>query len=201
MDTIVDVTSRLAARIRAERQTREWSRGELAERAGISRAMVAKIEAGQSSPTAMLLGKLSGAFGITMSTLLARSEAGVRSRHILRSEQSQWRDPTTGYVRRQVFPVPGSSIPIDMTEVTLPPGARLVFPASSYVFIRQLIWMLRGTLTFFEGDTVYHLQPGDCLELGAPGDCRFENAAKDECVYVVVVLRREENPRAWRDDK
>ena len=57
-----------------------WSAGELAQRAGVPRAMITKIEAAQSSPTAMLLGKLSGALGITMSTLLSRAEANGRTR-------------------------------------------------------------------------------------------------------------------------
>lgn len=36
--------------------------------AGASRAMIHKIERGESSPTASMLGRLSGAFGISMST-------------------------------------------------------------------------------------------------------------------------------------
>ena len=37
--------------------------------------MINKIERAQSSPTASLLGRLSGAFGLTLSTLLAEARA------------------------------------------------------------------------------------------------------------------------------
>ncbi|WP_258057978.1 helix-turn-helix domain-containing protein, partial [Serratia marcescens] len=41
----------IGARIRIEREARHWSLSDLAERAGVSRAMVHKIERGESSPT------------------------------------------------------------------------------------------------------------------------------------------------------
>lgn len=151
--------------------------------------MIAKIEAGQSSPTAALLGKLSGALGITMSTLLARVEAGAGSGLVRRADQPVWRDPGTGYVRRQIFPVPQSTLPLDLVQVELPAGAVLAFPASSYAFIRQLIWMLSGDLVYVEGEREHHLREGDCLELGPPQDCRFENRSGASCSYLVVVLR------------
>ena len=75
MNTIEDnLNQRISARIRIERESRGWSLSDLAERAGASRAMVHKIERGESSPTAAMLGRLSGAFGISMSTLIARAE-------------------------------------------------------------------------------------------------------------------------------
>src|SRR5271163_3746921 len=104
-----DPTQSLATRIKGERDARGWTLAELAERSGVSRAMIAKVEAGKSSPTAMLLGTLSGAFGITISTLLARAEDANRSRVLRHDQRLVWRDPQSGYVRRQVFPIPGST--------------------------------------------------------------------------------------------
>ncbi|MCX2622676.1 helix-turn-helix domain-containing protein, partial [Klebsiella pneumoniae] len=69
-----NLNQRISARIRIERESRGWSLNDLAERAGASRAMIHKIERGESSPTASMLGRLSGAFGISMSTLIARAE-------------------------------------------------------------------------------------------------------------------------------
>ena len=55
--------TRLGARLRLEREARGWSLSDLAARSGVSRAMINKVERGESSPTAALLGRLSGAFG------------------------------------------------------------------------------------------------------------------------------------------
>lgn len=188
MSTIVDdPTPALAARIRRERESREWSLGELAERSGVSKAMISKVERGEASPTAALLGKLSGAFGLTLSMLLARAEE--RGRRLTRAaDQAHWQDPATGYVRRQASPA--SDAPLELVRVELPARTSVSFPASAYAFIRQLIYVLDGRLTFVEGTTRWELERGDCLELGPPADCTFTNAGSRSCSYLVVVLRQ-----------
>ena len=93
MSSIIDdgLDGRIAARVLAERTSRGWSLEQLAERSGVSRAMISKIERGESSPTATLLGRLSGAFGLTLSSLLARAE--LQSGRLLRAaDQPQWKD-------------------------------------------------------------------------------------------------------------
>src|SRR5882762_6783603 len=121
MSTMVDqVDSTIAARIRGERASRRWSLDELAERSRVSKAMISKIERAEASPTAALLGRLSGAYGLTLSTLLAESETPHRG-PVRAADQATWRDPATGYIRRQVSASP--TIPIELTEVDLPPGA------------------------------------------------------------------------------
>lgn len=181
-----DIDARIAARIRAERESRGWSLTQLAERAAVSRAMIHKVERGDSSPTANLLGKLSGAFGLSMSTLMARAE--MRQGRLLRKkDQPVWVDPETGYIRRHVSP--RSDMPLDLVYVTLPPGSEVPMPASAYAFLRQLIWVLEGELIFIEGIIRHGMQTGDCLELGPPMDCIFKNEGKSDCKYAVILIR------------
>jgi transcriptional regulator with XRE-family HTH domain len=190
MSTILDdLDSDLGARIRLERTARGWSLTELAARSQVSRAMIHKVERGDSSPTAALLGRLSGAFGLTLSALLARAEAARGGRLTRAGDQPRWRDPATGYVRRQIAPAQGSDLPLELVQVVLPAGASIGFPASSYAFIRQVVWVLEGRLTFIEGATAHALAAGDCLELGPPADCSFRNDTKAPCTYAVAVLR------------
>jgi transcriptional regulator with XRE-family HTH domain len=180
----------IGARIRTERVERAWSLTDLAERSGVSRAMINKVERGESSPTAALLGRLSGAFGLTLSTLLARAE-GVRGGRLVRAaEQPRWQDPASGYIRKQISPLGGSDIRLDLVHVALPAGASVAFPASSYAFMRQVILVLGGKLTFVEGEAVHKLGAGDCLELGSPADCSFRNETGAACTYLVAVVPR-----------
>src|SRR5271170_6056419 len=161
MSTIVnDLETQLAGRIREEREARGWSLGELAKRSGVSKAMISKVERGESSPTAVLLGHLSGAFGITLSTLLARAE-GVGSRVSRADEQTTWRDPETGLLRTTVSPEGASSI--DVVKCELPAGESIAYPASAFAFIDQQILTLKGTLHFAEGEEIHELRSGDCL--------------------------------------
>ncbi|MBS1204172.1 MAG: LacI family transcriptional regulator [Proteobacteria bacterium] len=186
MNTISDnINQRISARIRVERESRGWSLSELAERAGVSRAMIHKIERGESSPTAALLARLSGAFSISMSTLIARAE--MQEGKLLRyANQPVWRDPQSHYLRRHVSP--RSDLPIDLVQIDLPIGSDIPMPASSYALARQLIWLQEGELVFVEGDTRHEMKAGDCLELGPPNDCRFINESSAPCRYLVVRL-------------
>jgi transcriptional regulator with XRE-family HTH domain len=187
-----DPTDGLARRLRLEREVRGWSLGELAARSGVSKAMISKVERAEASPTAVLLGRLSGAFGLTLSTLLARAE-GETGQLARAAAQPVWIDPATGYRRRQVSPQVSPLMaenPLDLTEVELPAGAEVAYPAASYAFLRQMIWMLDGTLTFQEGDATHVLEPGDCLALGAPADCTFANRSGRPCRYLVALVRQ-----------
>ena len=183
-----DITSRLAERIRIEREARGWSLSDLAERSGVSRAMISKVERGEASPTASLLGRLSGAYGLTLSSLLARAETASAERLRRRESQPVWRDPATGFARRAVSPAGLAGI--ELVEAELPAGARIDYPASAYAFIHQQIWVLDGTLDFTEAGTTQRLGPGDCLELGPASDCAFANPGSGPVRYLVVVVRR-----------
>jgi transcriptional regulator with XRE-family HTH domain len=194
MSTILDddaeavFTRRLGARLKAEREARSWSIAALAERSGVSRAMISRIERGEVSPTAALLTRLSGAFELSLSRLLARAELGG-GRLLRAADQSAWRDPGTGYVRRPLTP-PGAEL--ELVRVDLPAGATVPAPAASHAFRRgHAIWVLAGRLHFTEGEETHQLGPGDCLSLGPPADCAYVNpSATQPCTYVVAIVWR-----------
>jgi transcriptional regulator with XRE-family HTH domain len=187
MSTIEDdAEARLAARLRLEREARSWSLADLAERSGVSRGAISKIERGESSPTAGVLLRLADAFDVTLAGLLARAEGGAE-RLSRAADQPLWRDPASGYLRRQLFERPDH--PIELVRVELPSGARVGIPASSYRRIRQVVWLLEGELTVEEGDEMSRLRPGDCLAFGPPADCAFVNEGAEPCVYLVAVAR------------
>ena len=159
--------------------------------------MISKIERGESSPTAVVLGKLSAALELSVSELLAPpaeappgltggpAAAGGAVRRA--AGTPEWRDPDSGYLRRQVST---PRFPAAVTEVTLPPGARVPYPAGAYAFIAQLVWVLSGQLTLADGPAVHVLAAGDAFELGEPRPREFRNDTPGDCRYVVVVTRK-----------
>ncbi len=187
MSTIEDVAeSQLADRLKLERESRGWSLAGLAERSGVSKAMVSKIERREASPTATTLVRLAGAFDLTLAALLARAEAP--SGPVIRAaDQPVWRDPATGYIRRQLFE--REDHPLELVAVELPPGARVGFPASSYARIRQVIWVIAGDMVVEEGGQRRALSTGDCLAFGPPADTVLANESRAPCTYLVVVSR------------
>src|SRR5436305_10047486 len=144
MDTIVDTLGhRLAQRLRLERDSRGWSLADLADRSGVSKATISKIERAEVSPTAVVLVRLASAFDLTLAGLMLRAE-GQGERLSRAAEQPVWRDPETGYIRKQVFGRPDH--PLELIRIELPPRQRVTLPASSYAHIRQLVLALSGSL-------------------------------------------------------
>src|SRR5262249_36646086 len=144
--------------VRDEREARRWSQADLATRSGVSKAMISKIERGEASPTAAILARLSSAFELTLATLLGRTET-IAGRHVPAAAQPLWRDPGSGYLRRQIFAA--STSPIELVRVELPAGARVALPAASYRFIRQVVWVLKGRLVIDDGPERTALATGD----------------------------------------
>jgi transcriptional regulator with XRE-family HTH domain len=175
----------LAETLREARLNRELSVSTLAERSNVSRAMIGKIERGEAQPTAVLLGRLSAALGMTLSELVARAEG---NRLVRAQDQPLWTDPETGYRRRAISPSTGG--PLELVEVELPPGTEISYPADAYSFKHQQIWMLDGHLRFHEGETVHELGTGDCLQLGPPSPTKFVNPTDEPCRYLVALARR-----------
>jgi transcriptional regulator with XRE-family HTH domain len=114
-----DLASRIAARVQTERLKRNWSLAELASHSGVSKAMLSAIERSETSPTAALLVRISTAFDMTLSTLIAHAEAS--SGNLARADvQPVWTDPGTGYVRRHLSP--RTDMPLELVRVELPVG-------------------------------------------------------------------------------
>jgi transcriptional regulator with XRE-family HTH domain len=187
MITIVDeVGDRIARRLRLERDSRSWSLADLAERSGVSKATISKIERAEVSPTATVLVRLAAAFDLTLAGLMLRAE-GQGERLARAGDQPIWRDPETGYLRRQVFSRPDH--PLEIVRVELPAGQRVLLPASSYAHIRQLVWVQAGSLVIIEAGERHELATGDCLGFGSPSEVTFANETTSPCVYVVVLAR------------
>jgi quercetin dioxygenase-like cupin family protein len=149
--------------------------------------MLSKIERGESSPTATVLVKIASAFGLTLAKLLAEEPPQPPSRLLPATDQPTWIDPATGYHRRQVYL--SAEVPVELVEVTLPAGAVVGMPASSYVLTRHVVWVLEGHLVINEGGLRNELGPGDRLEFGPPVDMEYSNETEVACRYLVTVLR------------
>ncbi|HEX5380595.1 MAG TPA: XRE family transcriptional regulator [Phenylobacterium sp.] len=181
-----DSSQQIARRLRLERDARGWSLADLAERSGVSKATISKIEREEVSPTAVILVRLAGAFDLTLAGLLLRAE-GEKGRLSRAAEQRVWRDPATGYLRRQVFSRPDH--PVEVVQVDLPAGQRVTFPASSYALIRQVVWVTAGDLVILEGGERHELAAGDCLGFGPPAEVTLANESARPCAYVVALAR------------
>lgn len=182
----MDINARIAARVGFLRKERDLSLDGLAARCDVSRSMISLIERGQSSATAVILEKLATGLGVPLATLFedAEPKAGPLVR---RSEQLEWRDPQSGYVRRNVSP-PNAQSPIQIVEVVFPAGARVAYEtAAREVCVHQQIWVLEGKIDITVGDEDYALGAGDCLAFRLDRPTAFHNPYRKHARYVVVI--------------
>lgn len=182
----MDIESVIARRLKEHRTARAWSLDDLAQRSGVSRAMISRIEREDSSPTAGLLSRLCDALGITLSSLMTDAQA---PRHAVsrRDQQMQWQDPATGYVRRLVSP-PGGDGDTDIVAIDLPAGAHARYDAHAGHYEQQVL-VLQGRLQIEVGNEQILLEPGDCARMALDEPHGFLNPTETTAHYLVVVRK------------
>lgn len=182
---------RLAARVRALRASRRVSLDELARASGVSRSMLSLIERAETSPTAVVLEKLASGLGVTLAALFDPAPvAGKNARGPVarRVDQPQWKDPASGYLRRNVSP-PGFSQPLQIVEVRFPAGARVAFEnAARGMRVHQQVWVLEGAIDVTAGDERHRLKEGDCLAMDLDRPTMFHNPTRKPTRYAVAIV-------------
>ncbi|MGJ7562333.1 helix-turn-helix domain-containing protein [Variovorax sp. GB1R11] len=183
------LNDRIAQRVRELRAARGLSLDALATHCGVSRSMISLIERGESSPTAVLLEKLATGLGVSLASLFdAPSPAPEPASPVSRfADQLQWRDPHSGYVRRNVSPG-GFPSPIQVVEVLFPPKARVAYEtAAREPVIHQQVWVLDGVIELTVGDDRHRLSTGDCLAMVLDRPMSYYNPTRKTTRYAVVI--------------
>ena len=160
----------------------------LAERSGVSRAMLSKVERGEKNPTLVVAAKLAEGLGVPLSRLL-----GVEERRevvvVARDRRPVMRDPETGFERQLLSPNFGGRgvefirnvVPEGSTSGEFPPHRRGV---EEYIVVEK--GQLRAVLAGEE----YLLQEGDSLYFEADVAHRFDNAGEGPCSYYLVIVSK-----------
>ncbi len=181
-----DVDTRLATRLARLRADRGWSLADLAARTAISRSTLSRLERGDISPTATVLGRLAAAYERTASRLLAEVESQPRQ-PVRAADQAVWRDEAAGFVRRSVSP-PHGSLRGEVVEALLRPGADISYEHPPVAGMEQHLWMLAGSLEFTAEDESYVLLAGDCLRLRLWGRSRLRCLSPEPVRYALFVI-------------
>lgn len=188
-----DVHARLAGRVSGLRSAAGLSLEALAARSGVSRSMISLIERAEASPTAAVLDKLAAGLGVSLASLF--DEAAAPAEPLARcADQPIWRDPASGYQRRNVSP-PGQ--PLSIVAVDFPAGARVALDSPMrHPPLHQQVWVLDGTIELTRGDRRDRLEAGDCLAMDMGGPTVFHNPTRSPARYAVVIAT--DTPRGAR---
>jgi transcriptional regulator with XRE-family HTH domain len=185
---IEDVSSgQLGERVRALRRERGWTLELLAERSGVSRAMISKLERGEKNPTLVVAARVAEGLGVSLSQLVgieARREIVV----VPKQRRMVMRDPETGFERQLLSPSFDGElefirnvVPEGSTSGEFPPHRRGV---EEYVVVEK------GRLRAILGSEEHILEEGDAAYFEADVAHRFDNAGVGECSYYLVIDSR-----------
>jgi transcriptional regulator with XRE-family HTH domain len=181
-----DLEARLAGRLSELRGERGWSLDGLAEQTGISRSTLSRLERGEISPTAALLGRLCATYGMPMSRLLAEVEPEP-PQLVRAAMQPVWRDRATGFTRRSVSP-PHPGLRGEVVEAELAAGADIGYPEPPVAGLEHHLWVLAGGLELTVGGSGHVLGAGDCLRYRLWGPSRFVSPGPEPVRYVLLIV-------------
>jgi transcriptional regulator with XRE-family HTH domain len=180
-----DINSRIADRVRGLRAERALSLEALASRCAVSRSMLSLIERGESSATAVVLEKIATGLGVTLASLFDDASAPLDP--VSRAAQrTTWKDPQSGYLRRNISPAFPS--PIRIVEVEFPAGARVAYETGARdSAVAQQIWVRDGAIEVTVGKVTYQLAKDDCLAMQLNAPVTFRNRTRRVAHYIVVL--------------
>lgn len=179
------VDAALAARLFAIRSARGLSLDLAAELSGVSRATLSRIERSETSPTAHVLGRLSAAYGLTLSALLGGLDEAPPS-VMSRDEVGFWTDPETGFRRWSISP-PARGYDIELIWAELPTGVRIEYPAPAYSGMEQHIVLFEGSLMFESDGAIYHLKRNDSLRIRLFSHSALESCGRSAAKYLLAI--------------
>lgn len=181
-----EINRRIAVRVRELRAGRGQALEALAEQSGVSRSMISLIERGETSATAVVLERLATGLGVPLAALFD-APAAPPDPVSRRRDQAEWRDPASGYVRRNVSPS-GFASPLHIVEVQFPAGARVAYETAARPGVtHQQVWVLEGAIEITLGATCHRLEAGDCLAMVLDQPITYRNRTRRPARYAVVI--------------
>jgi len=160
----------LGAQVKALRQSLSITASEVAQAAGLSVAMLSKIENGQTAPSLATLQSLAAALNVPITALFTKFDQ-KRDATFVKAGQ--------GLVIDRRGTRAGHLITLDDTSDAYP-----VFQHAGYEFI----YMLSGAVTYRHADRSYLLQPGDSLFFDAEAPHGPEELRRLPARYLSLIV-------------
>ena len=185
-----DLAPVVGGNLRRLRMRRGLSLEKLAQKSGVSRAMLGQVELGQSAPTINVLWKIARALDVTFATLIQAREAGGPT--VLKKAQAKVLTSQGGHFSsRALFPFDGPRR-AEFYELRLAPHAQEAAEAHSLGTLENLV-VSEGQLELVVGKDTHRLETGDAIVFEADVAHTYTNSGPKECVMYLVMTYAEES--------
>ncbi len=188
-DAIDELAQVFGAQVRRLRDAADMTLEQLAQRSGVSRAMLSKVERGEKSPTIGIATRIAHALDASLSELIGGSDTRGKVVVMRRDRRPVFRDPETGFERHIVSPAPGGTR-VELLFHHLPAGASTGFLPAYPLGTEKHVAVTEGELVVVIDGAEHRLGTGDALFFQANVDHRFDNRTAAPCGYFLVVSRQ-----------
>jgi transcriptional regulator with XRE-family HTH domain len=187
-----DLAPVVGGNLRRLRMRRGLSLEKLAQKSGVSRAMLGQIELGQSAPTINVLWKIARALEVTFATLIQAREAGGPT--VLKKAQAKVLTSHGGqFSSRALFPFDGPRR-AEFYELRLAAGSNESADAHAPGTLENLV-VAEGQLELVVGEgahrETHRLETGDAIVFEADVAHVYANPGAAECVMYLVMTYAE----------
>lgn len=180
-----ELSTAIGAKVRAERQAREWTLDQLAKAAGVSRRMIINVEQGSANPSVTTLLRISDALGIGLQALVDVPQA--KSSKVVRNGDGAalW----TGSGGGRGVLLAGTTPPdvLELWDWTLAAGDR----HDSEAHLRgtkEILQVREGTVTVMVADQVEVLEVGDAISFAGDVAHSYANDGRERARFSMTVF-------------
>ena len=163
--TGTDLERVIAAQVRKLRKSSGLSIGDMADKVGISKAMLSKIENAQTSCSLATLARLAAGLDVPVTSLFRGADSQREAVFVEagRGAEIVGRGTRVGHHYELLGALRGQHKRLEPVLVTLTNESE-VFPLFQHAGT-ELLYMLEGVMVYGHGDSEYTLRPGDSLLL------------------------------------
>lgn len=164
-----DLERSIAAQVRAYRQAAGLSVAEMADRVGISKAMLSKIENAQTSCSLTTLARLAAGLEVPVTALFRGVDAEREAVYVPAGHGARIvrRGSKQGHLYELLGGLRGPHKRMEAVLVTLTEASE-VFPLFQHPGT-EILYMLEGEMVYGHGEARYTMRPGDALQFDGEG--------------------------------
>jgi transcriptional regulator with XRE-family HTH domain len=184
------IEQRIALKIRQIREAKGLTLAALGERAGLSKALLSRIENNRSSPPIATLSKIAQGLGVSPARFFEDEEDETPRFSVTRADERKQvvrRPSRLGFTYYSISGIKGPHF-IDAFILQHPSAFK---KTSKPLFDHpgeELLFVLRGEVNFTYGKERTRLGPGDAVHFDSSVPHKAENASEEETECLVIVV-------------
>lgn len=175
-------------KILSHRQTCKLTIRELAEKTGLSTAIISQLERNIGNPSLRVLSAIAGAMGMKVSELVAE-EPEEKSLILRKKDRQQTYNPDEKYIIYNLLTPPNMNANLTMNMVHCEPHSETYGGEFHAHLGEEVVYVLRGNVSIVFEDTQFALGEGDTLRVPPQYKHQYINTSNEAAEMLTIKAR------------